>query len=128
MFANIVSPPTGGTSRASSIVPIGGRSRYTVSLCQMPPKFTVSCGQLRDRDDLGEAVDALHERVLDRLADAAREREELVGSELLVAEEHDEVLEPGRGGSRRPVSSSSIAREVDAADLGAERAREWLRP
>ena len=44
MFANIVSPPSGGTSRATSIVPIGGRSRYTVSLCQMPPKFTVSCG------------------------------------------------------------------------------------
>ena len=44
MFANIVSPPKGGISRASSIVAIGGCSRYTVSLCQIPPKFTVSCG------------------------------------------------------------------------------------
>ena len=44
MFAHMVSPPEGGTSRAMSIVAIGGRSRYTVSLCQMPPKLTVSCG------------------------------------------------------------------------------------
>ena len=44
MLANNVSPPAGGTSRATSIVPIGGRARYVVSLCQMPPKFTVSCG------------------------------------------------------------------------------------
>ena len=46
MLANIVSPPNGGSSRASSIVAIGGCSRYTVSLCQIPPKFTVSCGSL----------------------------------------------------------------------------------
>ena len=36
----------------------------------------------------------VHERVLHRLADAAREREERVGLERLVAEEHDEVLQP----------------------------------
>ena len=85
-----------------------------MSLCQMPPKFTVSCGQLRDRDDLGEAVDALHERVLDRLADAAGEREELVGPEDLVAEEHDEVLEP-RPADLGDRLVDEVGREVDAA-------------
>ena len=44
MFANMRVAADGGTSRAMSIVAIGGRSRYTVSLCQMPPKLTVSCG------------------------------------------------------------------------------------
>ena len=62
-----------------------------------------------------------HERVLDRLADAPGEREERRRAELLVAEEHDEVLEP------RPADLGhrlvgEVGREVDAADLGAERA------
>src|SRR5262249_1574913 len=51
--------------------------------------------QLGDHDDLREAVDALHERVLDGFADATGEREELIRREVLVTKEHDEVLEPG---------------------------------
>ena len=95
MFANIVSPPYGGTSRAISIV--RHRRALEVHGVAVPDAAEVHrlVRQLRDRDDLGEAVDALHERVLHRLADAAGEREELVGLEDLVAEEHDEVLEPG---------------------------------
>ena len=46
MSANIVSPPAGGTSRARSIVAIGGSSRYAVSECQMPPKLWRSSGSL----------------------------------------------------------------------------------
>ena len=65
----------------------------------------------------------LHERVLDRLADAAGEGEELVGAELLVAEEHDEVLEPGAADLGDGLVGE-VGREVDAADLGAERARD----
>ena len=43
MFANSVSPPTGGTSRASSMLAMGGTSRYAVSECQTPPKLIRSC-------------------------------------------------------------------------------------
>src|ERR1043166_3040985 len=46
MLANSVSPPNGGTSRAISIVAIGGRSRYAVSECHNPPKFIFSCSSL----------------------------------------------------------------------------------
>ena len=44
MLANSVSPPASGTSRATSMLAIGGTSRYVVSECQMPPKLIVSCG------------------------------------------------------------------------------------
>ena len=77
--------------------------------------------ELRDRDDLGEAVDALHERVLHRFADATGEGEELLGLEELVAEEHDEVLEPGPADLGHRLVGE-VGREVDAGDLGAERA------
>src|ERR1700704_6623768 len=43
MLANSVSPPAGGTSRASSMLAIGGTSRYAVSECQTPPKLIRSC-------------------------------------------------------------------------------------
>ncbi len=79
--------------------------------------------QLAHGDDLGEALDALDERILDGLADAAREREEAFRRELLVAEEHDEVLEP-RGADRGDDVVVELRREVDARDLRAERARD----
>src|SRR5206468_2386871 len=75
-------------------------------------------------DDLGEAGDAAHERILDRSADAFRERHELLGGELLVAEEHHQLLEPYAPylGDFRITQ----APQVDAGDLGAERAGDAL--
>ena len=127
MFANIVSPPYGGTSRASSIVAIGGRSRYAVSLCQIPPKFTVSCGSFVTAMISGWLSMPFTNGYSHRLADAAREGEELVGPEDLVAEEDDEVVQPRVSdlGNDRVVE---IGREVDAGDLGADRAGDAARP
>ena len=94
-----------------------------MSLCQMPPKFDRLVRQLGDRDDLREPFDALHERVLDRLADPAGEREELLGTEELVAEEDHEVLEPGPADLGDGLVDQ-VGREVDAGDLGPDRAGE----
>src|SRR5713101_3840895 len=52
-------------------------------------------------DDLREARDALDEGILDRPADAARERHEGPGRERLVAEEDHQVLEPGIANFRK---------------------------
>jgi hypothetical protein len=76
--------------------------------------------ELLHLDDLGKALDARHEGVGNGLADGTRERHELRGIELLVAEEDDLVLEKcapdfGRG---------DFAREIDAGNLGAERSRD----
>ena len=79
--------------------------------------------KLRHRDDLGEPVDATHERVLDRLAEPAGERPQVRRREGLIAEEHHEMLQP-----RRPDAVDRVVgqpgREVDAADHGPERARD----
>ena len=95
MLANIVSPPYGGTSRASSIV--RHRRALEVHGVAVPDAAEVHrlVRQLRHRDDLRVAVDALHERVLApaRRCGAANARN-ASGIEVLVAEEDDEVLEP----------------------------------
>ena len=86
-----------------------------MSLCQMPPKFTVSCGSFVDRDDLGEAVDALHERVLHRLADAAaRTRGTSSASSAWSRKNTTRCSSHARAdlGDRRVVE---VGREVDAA-------------
>jgi hypothetical protein len=76
--------------------------------------------ELAHLDDLGEPLDSLHERVLDRLAHGARERHELRRIELLLAEENDLVLE-----ERLPyLLDGRVLRQVDAEQLGAERARD----
>jgi len=85
MFANSVSPPRGGTSRASSIDAIGGSSRYAVSECQMPPKLIFSCSSFFTSIDLGEAGNAAHERYSIGLPMRRSERHELLGREPLVA-------------------------------------------
>ena len=48
--------------------------------------------ELDDRRDLGEAVDALDERVLDRLAEMPRQAEQFGGRQVLVAKEDHEVV------------------------------------
>jgi hypothetical protein len=77
--------------------------------------------ELLDLDDLREARQPLDERVLDRLADRAGERHERGLVEALARKEDHLVLEPGRAdrGDGRRVEGSG---EVDAAQLGAERA------
>jgi hypothetical protein len=73
--------------------------------------------ELLHLDHFGEAVQAFDERILDRLAHAARERHELRRVELLVAEEHDLVLQ-------ECVSNGffiKAIRKIDADDFGAER-------
>src|SRR4051795_8791984 len=75
-------------------------------------------------DDLGKSGNALHERVLDRLPDPPRERKEGGRREGLIAKEQDEVLEPRRADFRDFTISEGA--KVDAAHLGAERARDAL--
>src|SRR3546814_12633893 len=76
--------------------------------------------QLRDRDDLRVAVDAGYEGVLGQLTHAGREGQEVLRRELLVAEEHDLVLEPGPADGRHGVVIE--VGQVDPTDDGAERA------
>src|SRR3546814_18081254 len=78
--------------------------------------------QLRDRDDLRVAVDAGYEGVLGQLTHAGREGQEVLRRELLVAEEHDLVLEPGPTDGRHGVVIE--VGQVDPTDDGAERARD----
>lgn len=62
----------------------------------MSPKLTVSGASFLHSDDLGIPVETLDERVLDRRADRPGERQEAVVVEMaLVADEHDQVVEPG---------------------------------
>jgi hypothetical protein len=72
--------------------------------------------ELAHLDHFREAVDALHERVFDRPAEAARERHELRRVERLVAEEDDLMLEEGGAN----VVFGEGLRKVDAEDLGPE--------
>ena len=96
-----------------------------MSLCQIPPKFTVSCGSFVTAMISGWLSRPFTNGYSHRLADATREGEELVGVELLVAEEDDEVLEPRAPdlGDDRVVE---VGREVDPGDHGADRAGERL--
>ena len=59
------------------------------------------------------------------LAEAPAEGEELGGRQALVAEEDDEVLEPGAA-DRPDRLLAGVPGEVDAGDLGAERARDGM--
>jgi hypothetical protein len=58
------------------------------------------------------------------LSELARKCHELGGIKPLVAEENDLVLEEGRAN----LASRDLAREVDAEDLGAERAGDFPNP
>jgi hypothetical protein len=77
--------------------------------------------ELLDLDHFGKAGDPFDEGILDGPPHGAGERHELRGIELLVAEEDDLVLEKGGANLAR----RDLAREVDAEDLGAERAGDF---
>jgi hypothetical protein len=79
--------------------------------------------ELDDRGDLREAVDALDERVFDRLAETPRQREQASGRQFLIAKENDEVVEPGLA-DRRDGLGVELLREIDAENLGADRPRQ----
>src|SRR4029077_18709216 len=66
---------------------------------------------------------ALHERIFDRLPEAARDAEKLCRLECLVAEEDDEMRDQG-GANRRDVLAAHVVRKVDAENLRADRAGE----
>ena len=119
-LANSVSPPYGGTSRASSIEPIGGSSRYVVSECQMPPKLWRSCSSFFTSITSGNPSMPLTNGY--SIGSPMRRAKAMnwAGIELLVAEEDDLVLEKGLSN----FLFGKILRQVDAEDLGAERARD----
>src|SRR4051794_39804872 len=88
-----------------------------------PAEIDLLVLELDDRRDLREAVEPLHERVIDRLAEAAGRMQKLLRRQRLAAKEHHAVFEPGSAdGCDGRVTE--ILRKIDAEDLGAERARE----
>ena len=123
MLANSVSPPRGGVSRAISMVAIGGLVQIRRVGVPQPAEIDLLVLELDHRRDLRKALEPLHERIFDRLAEAAREREELRGLERLVAEEDDEVFEPG-GADRRDRLVAHVSAEIDPENFRAERAGE----
>ena len=76
---------------------------------------------LDDLDDPGKSVDALHEGVRDELGEMRGKVGMLLRAEILVPEEHDEVLVKGFVDFGQGVVGDWPA-QVDAVDLGAERA------
>src|SRR5205807_979474 len=72
--------------------------------------------ELSDRDDFRKAVEPFEERIFDRLAETARQLEELLGGQILLAEEDDEVFEPDRA-NRPDRLAVEIARNIDPGDL-----------
>ena len=79
--------------------------------------------ELDHRRDLRKALETLHERIFDRLAEAACGVQELRGRQRLLAKEDDEVLQP-RGADGRDGVVAEIVSKVDADDLGPQRAGE----
>src|SRR5580704_11188921 len=80
--------------------------------------------QLDHRSDLREPVEAFQERVFDRLADAAGKGQKLRRGQALVAEEDDEIIEPGAAdcGDGGFVQLAEIDAENLRADRPGERA------
>ena len=91
-----------------------------MSLCQMPPKFTVSCGSFATAMISGNPSMPFTNGYSTGSPMRRGEREELLGCELLVAEEHHEMVEP-RPADLGDGLVGELGGEVDAADLGAER-------
>src|ERR1043165_8600061 len=79
--------------------------------------------QLLHLGDLGEAVQALDEGILDRPAETLGEGHVLRRRQRLVAEEDDQVVEQ-RLADRRPLVVAQILRQIDAVDLRPQRARD----
>src|SRR5207248_11690341 len=88
----------------------------------LPAEMAPLAFEHEDRGDLGEAVDALEERVLDRLAEMPSQAVQFGGRQLLVAKEDHEMVEPGFA-DRRDGIVVELARKIDPEDLRADRSR-----
>src|SRR4029077_20831760 len=75
--------------------------------------------ELRDLDDLGMALDALDEGILDRCAELPRSGEECARCQVLIPKEQHQMIE-----QRTPQLRDSLraegSPEIDALDLSAE--------
>src|SRR5581483_8266050 len=80
--------------------------------------------ELLHLDNLGEARQSFHERILDRPADPAGEGHVLLAGQVLVAEENYLAFQPEAAN----LGDFPVRRlgERDAGDLGAERSRNAL--
>src|SRR3984885_6073728 len=81
--------------------------------------------QLGDVDDLWKTLDALDERIFDRRAETARQRQEAFRRQILVTEEDHEVIEQ-RLADRADRGVRQLCREIDAAQLSANRTGDRL--
>lgn len=81
--------------------------------------------QLGDVDDLRETLDALDERIFDRRAEAAGQRKEALGRQVLVAEEDHQVVEQ-RLADRPDRGIRQVLGQVHAAKFGAKRTGDRL--
>ena len=79
--------------------------------------------QLGDRDDLREAVDPLHERILDRRAETPRQRQEARRRQVLVAEEDHQVIQ-----QRLPQRRHRLVRQFRRPDRSRAARRRSRRP
>src|ERR1700722_5263487 len=83
--------------------------------------------QLGDVDDLWKTLDALDERIFDRRAETPRQRQVAFRRQILVTEEDHEVIEQ-RLTNRTDRSFWQLCREIDAAQLSANRTGDRLDP
>src|SRR6185503_12573907 len=102
-----------------------GRHRRALQIGRVgvpqPAEIDLLVLELDHRRDLRKALETLHERIFDRLAEAACEFEKLRGRQRLLAEENDKVLEP-RGANGRDGLVAEVVSKVDAEDLRPKRA------
>ena len=89
----------------------------------MPPKLTRSCGSLMTGSTSGHSGRPLTSGYSAGLAEALGQRQQLLRRELLIAEEDHDVLEQGGAQLLDRVVVERLG-EIDAEDLGAERAGE----
>ena len=121
-LVHIVSPPCGGTSSDHSRVNDGGAGWKLQSLCQAPPKLNPdSLGLAHHPHHTGVVGDRLEERCVALAAELFGESLEVLDGVRLVAEEHHLVIEQRRA-QRTQLAVGERSGQIDAADLGAERA------
>src|SRR6266568_1471891 len=87
-----------------------------------PAEIRLLALQLDNRRDLRKSLDALDEGIFDHLAETSGKLQEKLRRERLVAEEHDEMLEPGAP-DRVDRLVARIMREIDVHNLGPQGAR-----
>ena len=93
MLTNIVSPPTAGTSLAHSTVAIGGSARKVSSECQTSvPNGGVGL-VVAELDELRRVAFVRRERMHGQFAEPPAEIHQILGADLLIAEDDQLVLD-----------------------------------